>query len=934
MPFFHLAIEIASVPRWRGESRKVIATRKKRVGGQKWLQGYMEKRNGKVIKPTRPMARRRALKTNPEVALDALRQIADWFARIEIREYLVQGKGRLYGTNDVGVKKEFRVDHGALLTWGDDEAIDLNEKCDPWPNLLHVQEGKVHNSILNQILQGPADPGRLGCMDETPFYPFRTEIWCCVFPEDKENGFSIVSGDEAAWTLILLTFSTGSVGRSLLISRTDSASCRGTDLRSIVSSPLSYAHSSSGQITDELFDSYIDHLIQEYNPTIESPLYLQLDGHGSRSSWKNSERFIQKCNNHNIFCLFDPAAFSQIGQANDLGANKAFKEEYINLNIIAQEIETQRGSLERSNNSTRKDVFLSTGHENIRQRSLEVVAAALTNMQKGKHGEIRNGYKLACLQTPFSAKGFRDDPSRYNVGDVLRCQDTMARTTAAYLEQIFTSENIAMPRGSPIVFRSLPSGLHSEELPSIDGSEPATIMATTRKVSAARTLLDASVIWKMEYNVIPKSWRNTWVPFDINDADKDHELNLSVDDATFLSEGAISRVIWYTSKYSEQYVNLTEEDHDEELMQDYKWISSYCTRIRDEESTFFSPFDPELVKQVICKWLIHDGASTSEAPFTVYGGFVRDQVVRGEPSHDIDVAINPVTDVEGVLKRMTSMLENNNVGKVKTHEGANTLYQKRGRDVYCCYIIPLIGRWPLPIEIQFVNSSGFRCEEVDLTCNALCLSVEKGLWAKKGLSFQRCLHDVLRKQFACIIEMCVIERRAQKMRFRGWGHRRLEHEDVPGKESLISEEGKRQSLSKGQIPLDMGAIIGGTLLWEWQQVRRKAEEDREKQRATRDKAMHEKKVAGVKKLIPKIEKTLDKMNIVGGEGQEAETSTFKPTKEIIVLILKALGKKVDASSQVSALRDLLELVPIERQICALSNVLSEYQDTVAEEAEE
>ncbi len=234
-------------------------------------------------------------------------------------------------------------------------------------------------------------------MDETPFYPFRTEIWCCVFPDDRECGFNVMAGDEAAWTLLLLTFSTGDVGQSLLISRTDSSSCKEGDLVNITSAPLCYAQSSSGSITDEIFDSYIDHLIDEYNPTIESPLYIQLDGHGSRSSWKNAERFAFKCTNNNLFCLFDPSAFSQLGQANDLGANYAFKDEYVQVSVTINEIDSMR-ALNDSTDAETKKKFLAKGRESIRQRSIEIVSTALCNMQRGRFKEIQRGYQMGCLQ--------------------------------------------------------------------------------------------------------------------------------------------------------------------------------------------------------------------------------------------------------------------------------------------------------------------------------------------------------------------------------------------------------------------------------------------------------------------------------------------------------------------------------------------------------
>tara|TARA_R110002050_G_scaffold231710_1_gene367552 strand:- start:124 stop:1137 length:1014 start_codon:yes stop_codon:yes gene_type:complete len=329
---------------------------------------------------------------------------------------------------------------------------------------------------------------------------------------------------------------------------------------------------------------------------------------------------------------------------------------------------------------------------------------------------------------------------------------------------------------------------------------------------------------------------------------------------------------------------------------------------------------------------MENGAPPEESSFCIYGGYIRDQIMRGEDANDIDISINPETDVSDVLRRLTNFLESSNVCRVVRH--GREYYVKRGRDVYCSYIEPLEGAWPLPIEVQFVNSTGFRCEEVDLTCNAMGINLQKGLHAKSGVSYSRCYNDIMEKQFACVIEMCVIERRAQRMRFRGWAHRKLEKEDIPSRVDMFSTEGKRQALSKAQIPLEMGAIIGGTLLWEWQQVRRKAEKEREKAKATRDKEKHKKIIKKIKKLVPKVQKALDKLHATAEEGGGEGEISFLPSKEITVLILKALKKEYDNSANANSLREILQKVPLERQTCALTTVLAEYQEVLEEHIQE
>tara|TARA_R110002050_G_scaffold112530_2_gene226804 strand:+ start:1482 stop:2744 length:1263 start_codon:yes stop_codon:yes gene_type:complete len=413
------------------------------------------------------------------VPFDASRQIVEWFVMIEIREHIVAERGRVFGTNDVGVEKEFIVQPGALLCWGESTFEENGQKPDPWPKLVGAKNVEIYNVILDKKLVGPEDEGRLGCLDETPYYPSRTEIFVCVFPEDGESGYNMQAHDEAAWTLLLLTFSEGSVGQSLLIGRSESKSCREADLIHLRDAPLSYTQSPSGSISDVIFHKYVQHLVTEYSPTIAQPLYIQLDAHGSRSVWPNAKEFVSTCLTNNIYCLFDPVAFSQTAS------------------VVLNSADTTDCVDENGQRREKKGV-----EGNIRKRSIQAVTVALQSMNAEKHHEIRRGYKKACLQVPFSIEGFRDHPERFNVGDSVRCQSTMARSTKSYLEQVFSPENICMPRGSPIYFRSMPVRPDICEDDSVSVYDHPTIMATTRKVSNAKTGREATMIWKMDYHIL------------------------------------------------------------------------------------------------------------------------------------------------------------------------------------------------------------------------------------------------------------------------------------------------------------------------------------------------------------------------------------------------------------------------------------------------
>ena len=296
-------------------------------------------------------------------------------------------------------------------------------------------------------------------------------------------------------------------------------------------------------------------------------------------------------------------------------------------------------------------------------------------------------------------------------------------------------------------------------------------------------------------------------------------------------------------KSSDEYKQYLEDGNDSENDLICRWIKEQCGPADGIPSK-------RDFKNIICKWLLHHGAPPGENCFQIYGGFIRDTIIRGEDALDIDVSINPETDVGLLLLRLNIVFQE---AVTVIEQDEKKLFVKRGRDVYCAYIEPKVGQWHIPIEIQFVNSSGFRNKEVDLTCNALVLDIDHdGLFAKEEVNYERCFQDILHKRFACVIDMCAVERRVQKMRFRGWRHRRIEQEDVPGRLGNVSAEAKRQAMSRGQIPLDMGGIVGGVILWEWQQARKEGEQAELLKRQTRDKEKFQKMVKKAKRTMVKV----------------------------------------------------------------------------------
>ena len=104
MDLSRLAREVAGQPRFEGESEEVIKKRKKRVGGWRWRKRYLKIRSGMEVKVKCSMETQRLLKTNPETVLEDLRNKANFFAQIEIREAVTRGE-EVWGENEEGKRK-------------------------------------------------------------------------------------------------------------------------------------------------------------------------------------------------------------------------------------------------------------------------------------------------------------------------------------------------------------------------------------------------------------------------------------------------------------------------------------------------------------------------------------------------------------------------------------------------------------------------------------------------------------------------------------------------------------------------------------------------------------------------------------------------------------------------------------------------------------
>jgi hypothetical protein len=282
-----IAKEVAGLRRPGERSDKEGKKRANRVGGTRWIRTYLRQRRGKKVRNSRASPYRRLLKTNPETALNDLRNKAEWFCLIEIREEVLKGEPVL-GKNSLGVEKRFWVgNNGEIVSWGG-----IYDK-DPWPVLLEDHDGVLYNKILNRPLHGPSDKSRLGCLDETPFHLFLTGLYTIIFQDIGEEAASHALQEESAWTILLLSLANGSLGPSLLIVESKAQKAKGIDLEKAQGNAppeLYVTHTEEGQINVATFMQYMKEIVQDFQPDHRNPLYIQLDGHSSRSTWKNARQ--------------------------------------------------------------------------------------------------------------------------------------------------------------------------------------------------------------------------------------------------------------------------------------------------------------------------------------------------------------------------------------------------------------------------------------------------------------------------------------------------------------------------------------------------------------------------------------------------------------------------------------------------------------------
>jgi hypothetical protein len=443
--------------------------RASRVGGKDWMKVYLKKRGGKNIKVKRVTALRRLLKSNGESALEDLRQKATFFAKIQIREAIFRGR-QVQGTNDVGVSRSYHVKKPGKLVWWGEMSDDDGE---PWPSLLDVRnDDTIFVTSLDEPLVGPADNSQLACLDETPFHLHFIEMNDIVFCDLDQQAVAQAMKEQTAWTILLLAFGSGSIGLSLLILESTNKSCKAIEC-ALSGKYLYISHAENGQIDEPLFFEYIEELGKSMAASLQRPIYLQLDGHSTRSTWRNARRFSALCEKYHIFCLFDASAFSQIGQVNDNGVNKIVNE--VTTSVYSVLRVKQSGSLKRVDH-------------------IEAAATVLAIVDELYKKAVRDSFIVCCFLAPFSYQPYHN-AYRFSKGEVLRSQNSMPRSDLMYLKALLSPRNIVLPVDSPFI---IPSAFIPRTSPLFRIPQHLKDVYATLSRIKRTNLKEASLLWHFE----------------------------------------------------------------------------------------------------------------------------------------------------------------------------------------------------------------------------------------------------------------------------------------------------------------------------------------------------------------------------------------------------------------------------------------------------
>jgi hypothetical protein len=233
--------------------------------------------------------------------------------------------------------------------------------------------------------------------------------------------------------------------------------------------------------------------------------------------------------------------------------------------------------------------------KNLKKKDhIEVAKTALSIIDQHYSKQIIGAYKKCSLYPPFNFDPYFEDPSRYSRGEAFRSKSSMPRTTIDYLKDIISTKNIALPSMSPI---QLSPQIVKPYLPSLSGDDSMEIETTPQlegvtailsKIKIMPDLHEASVNWQMEFS--------------------DTKLGV-IDDSPLELLSNDVQPLEHTREYERRQGNLFEQSLELDVDCSSADAKVWCA-----------------------KWLLQQG-------YDIYGGFIRDYVIRDQEGHDIDCGI-------------------------------------------------------------------------------------------------------------------------------------------------------------------------------------------------------------------------------------------------------------------------------------------------------
>jgi hypothetical protein len=385
-----------------------------RVGGKKWVRGFMNRHPEiSVSKQRRPVERERAAKTQPEVSLQHFRNVLHGTALCQIQRAI---------TNGIVVPGWALCPAEGLVT-----RVEGGGR-DPGDDVVEVRIINEKPVIFLKPLGVPLEslaPHLVVAVDEKPILPD-----CPVKEKMSALGVrhSIGCSRSSTWTITPVITAAGSLLLTQLIIRSGSIGT-GTVLK--VVKELMITRTEKGVQSDSTFVDFAKAWMPLVGATLENPGIVVVDGHSSHLT----RSFTKLAAQNFLYVICEPSNLSILLQAGDNGVNATIGRGY------AREYTTMFSLL--------------SGAITIDHR-IEAIWRVMKRIAE-KKDLIKHSFKTVALTGNIhDCVGFWK-PSHFAIGRQYRHKD-LPMVSQPLLDAIFSLPQLVRPWGSSIM---LPSSLQN-----------------------------------------------------------------------------------------------------------------------------------------------------------------------------------------------------------------------------------------------------------------------------------------------------------------------------------------------------------------------------------------------------------------------------------------------------------------------------------------